>query len=163
MKPGRMVLPVTTTIRLPGGTATSPLRPTALMRLPSMTMTEFSIGARPVPSISVPPWMTRFCACACWKDNAVAALTMAANKTVARDVFFIPTSLSPFIDGLLRGQDSMSPRPALRVRCRSGLPGVQLGGARRRLVGDAVSRLHHRTRHHALKPIEGTRRYVLVH
>src|SRR4051812_4068243 len=163
MKPGRMVLPLTTTILLPGGTATSPLRPTALMRLPSMTMTEFSIGARPVPSISVPPWMTRFCARAPCESNAAAAQKVMANVTAARDVFFMLTSLSPFIDGLLRGQDSMSPRRALRVRYRSGLLGMQLGGTRRRLVGDAVRRLHHRTRHHALKPMEGTGRYVLVH
>src|SRR4051812_17576879 len=98
--------------------------------------------------------MTRFCACAPCESNAAAAKKVTAVNAAARDVLFMRTSLSPFIDGLLRGQDSMS---------RSGLLGVQLGGTRRRLVGDAVSRLHHRTCHHALKPIEGAGRHLLVH
>src|SRR3954447_19750930 len=58
MKPGRMVLPVKSITCAPGGTAISPLRPTALNRPASMTMMELSIGARPVPSISRPPCST---------------------------------------------------------------------------------------------------------
>src|SRR5215831_16580455 len=65
MRPGRIVLPLTSIVRLPVGTATSPRLPTALTRLPSITMTASSTGGRPVPSMSVPPRMTSavgFCA-----------------------------------------------------------------------------------------------------
>ena len=54
-KPGRMCLPFASTTCTPAGTCTSPRRPIALKRPFSMTMTLFSIGARPVPSINVPP------------------------------------------------------------------------------------------------------------
>src|SRR5215472_12589368 len=70
MNPGITVLPVTSITCASGGMATSPPRPMALKRSPSMTMTEFSIGGRPVPSISVPPRITSVSACA-----------VAANKT----------------------------------------------------------------------------------
>src|SRR5262249_645740 len=65
MRPGRIVLPLTSIVRLPVGTATSPRLPTVLTRLPSITMTASSTGGRPVPSMSVPPRMTSavgFCA-----------------------------------------------------------------------------------------------------
>ena len=41
------------------GTVTSPLLPTAANLPERMTMAEFSIGRRPVPSISVPPTTAR--------------------------------------------------------------------------------------------------------
>src|SRR5712691_4172792 len=72
MKPGSTVLPRMSTMWAPGGMGSSPLRPTALIRLPSITMTEFSTGARPLPSIKVPPWITRFCAWASVRTSAAA-------------------------------------------------------------------------------------------
>jgi len=59
------VLPFASMTRALRGKATSPRLPTALMRSPPTTMTASSIGARPVASMSVPPWMTSgvaFCA-----------------------------------------------------------------------------------------------------
>src|ERR1700680_3994333 len=69
----------------PAGTCTAPLRPTAVMRLPWMTTTELATGGPPLPSISVPPWMTSVCCCPCAFAARVAeiASTDAVAVTIA--------------------------------------------------------------------------------
>src|ERR1700757_304592 len=58
MKPGRTLLPLTSMTSAPAGIETSSRSPTA-WNLPAwITMTEFSTGGRPVPSISFPPCTT---------------------------------------------------------------------------------------------------------
>src|SRR5215470_18908977 len=58
MKPGRTVLPLTSINSAPAGMENSPRPPTAWNLPPWITITEFSIGGRPVPSISFPPCTT---------------------------------------------------------------------------------------------------------
>src|SRR5262245_20969954 len=58
MKPGITVRPLTSITSAPAGIATAPLLPTALNLPASIMMTQLSIGARPVPSISLPPCTT---------------------------------------------------------------------------------------------------------
>src|SRR5262249_21033776 len=58
MKPGRIVLPLTSITCASAGIGTSPRRPTAKNLPASITMTESSMGGPPVPSISFPPCTT---------------------------------------------------------------------------------------------------------
>src|SRR5262245_15248473 len=58
MKPGRIVLPLTSITCASAGIGTSPRRPTARNLPASITMTASSMGGRPVPSISFPPCTT---------------------------------------------------------------------------------------------------------
>src|SRR5262245_4939800 len=58
MKPGSTVLLLTSITCAPSGIATSLPAPIALKRPASITITEFSSGGRPVPSIKVPPFTT---------------------------------------------------------------------------------------------------------
>src|SRR5262245_40811973 len=76
MRPGRIVLPLTSIVRLPVGTATPPRLPTALTRLPSITMTASSTGGPPVPSMSVPPRMTS-------AVGVCASLRAGDNQTIS--------------------------------------------------------------------------------
>src|SRR5436309_2021422 len=78
---GITVLPVRSTRRAPAGTASAPLRPTAVMRLPSTTKAESSIGVPPSPVISRAPSNTVTAgACAAAGDDAAAASRTTASK-----------------------------------------------------------------------------------
>ena len=94
MKPGMTVLPLASMTWAPGGIATSPLRPMVLNRSPSMTMTELSIGGRPVPSINSPPWITvtgaGAWACARLKGAAAPAATSTAVAKAFVIMCFFP-------------------------------------------------------------------------
>ena len=64
IRPGRIVRPLVWMMFAPAGTGICPRRPTAEMRSPRTTTTASSIGAPPLPSISVPPWRTSTDSCA---------------------------------------------------------------------------------------------------
>ena len=59
MKPGVTNFPEPSITRAPSGTSTEVPGPTAVIRLPSMTIVPFSIGGPPFPSMIVPPTMAR--------------------------------------------------------------------------------------------------------
>src|SRR5688572_11311586 len=54
-RPGNTLMPSVEMISAPGGIASDPTWPTALIRSPSMITTLLRIGLLPKPSISVPP------------------------------------------------------------------------------------------------------------
>src|SRR6266545_724680 len=107
MNPGSTVLPRTSMVWAPAGICTSPARPIARKRLPSMTMTEFSIGARPVPSISVPPWTTSVCACAPWIAPWMMTATPPSSASSSASSSLATIKSLPGPSGGLKGQDSM--------------------------------------------------------
>ena len=53
--PGRMLLPLTSMRRAPGGIGVAARAPAATMRSPSYTTTASSIAGAPLPSMSRPP------------------------------------------------------------------------------------------------------------
>ena len=95
------------------------------MRLPSITMTEFSIGARPVPSISVPPWITRLvCARAlCAQRHAAAPKRAVANKRriILSSVARLGTRLDDNSAVNLKFQSYRGTRSKWQL-CKSGKP-----------------------------------------
>src|ERR1044071_2670108 len=81
MSVGITVLPARFTRVAFAGTRTSAARPTAVIRFPVTTMVAFSIGARPVPSITPAPSKTLTVFGACANRAAVVAATVAAART----------------------------------------------------------------------------------
>src|SRR5262245_61996090 len=77
MSDGITVLPARFTRVAPAGTRTSPVRPTAVNRLPVTTKVAFSIGARPSPTMTRAPskTVTLFCASVVSGSAAIAART----------------------------------------------------------------------------------------
>src|SRR5258706_16480446 len=51
------------------------------MRLPWTTMTELGTGAPPLPSISVPPWMTKACGCCASTGPKTPDASTASHET----------------------------------------------------------------------------------
>src|SRR5581483_6567561 len=71
--------------RAPRGSATAPRLPTALMRSPAMTPTASSRGWRPVPSMRVPPWITRLAAGCARLRTGVAAASEQSKAPAGKD------------------------------------------------------------------------------
>src|SRR5262245_4729765 len=85
MSVGITVLPARFTRVAPAGTRTSPVRPTAVKRLPVTTKVAFSIGARPSPTMTRAPskTVTLFCASVVSGSAAIAARTRSFARCMA--------------------------------------------------------------------------------